>query len=332
MPFSFLVPVTDSSGVGQARRQALRAAELVRLEESLAAEAAIVATEAARNALLHGGGGELIVSGDSMEDGGALQILALDKGPGIRNISAALADGYSTAGTSGTGLGAIQRISSAFDLYTEAGSGTVLFSEINSSADEARPLQIAGVAIPFPGETFCGDRWESRRSSPGSVLLLADGLGHGYGAAEAAEEAARVFSAGRRESPLEIMAAINDALKKTRGAAAFVASIDTTEQKIDWAGVGNISATLFSPTAARNLVSHNGTLGHAYPRLQPFQSRWEPGSILIAHSDGVQSRWDLSRYRGIFARHPAVIAGVLLRDFRRTRDDSSVVVAKSLVR
>jgi hypothetical protein len=39
------------------------------------------------------------------------------------------------------------------------------------------------------------------------------------------------------------------------------------------------------------------------------------------------SRWSLEDYPGLAARDPAVIAGVLYRDFSRRRDDVTVVVA-----
>ena len=54
-----------------------------------------------------------------------------------------------------------------------------------------------------------------------------------------------------------------------------------------------------------------------------------PTSTLVLHSDGLHSKWDLSSYAGLIARHPAVIGGALLRDFRRERDDVSVVVTKA---
>jgi len=98
-----------------------------------------------------------------------------------------------------------------------------------------------------------------------------------------------------------------------------------------YAGVGNISAAILSGGASRSLVSHNGTLGVAVPRIQEFKSEWPSNGVLVLHSDGLQSRWDLSSstYPGLLARHPALIGGALLRDFRRQRDDASVVVVKA---
>ena len=45
-------------------------------------------------------------------------------------------------------------------------------------------------------------------------------------------------------------------------------------------------------------------------------------------SDGLATRWDLERYPGLLAHHPAVVAGVLYRDFGRARDDVTVVVGR----
>jgi hypothetical protein len=47
------------------------------------------------------------------------------------------------------------------------------------------------------------------------------------------------------------------------------------------------------------------------------------------HSDGLQSKWDLLSYPGLISKHPALICGALIRDFRRHRDDAGVVVLKA---
>ncbi len=65
------------------------------------------------------------------------------------------------------------------------------------------------------------------------------------------------------------------------------------------------------------------------PKIQEFRTEWPADAILVLHSDGIQSRWDLSGHSGLLSRHPAIIGGVLIRDFRRSRDDASVWVAKA---
>jgi hypothetical protein len=110
---------------------------------------------------------------------------------------------------------------------------------------------------------------------------------------------------------------------------AAIAEIRPKEQKLRYVGVGNISAVLLSGGTSRSLVSHNGTLGMTIARIQEFSVDWPADGVLVLHSDGLQSRWDLGGYAGLMVRHPAVIGGALLRDFRRQRDDASVVVVKA---
>jgi serine phosphatase RsbU (regulator of sigma subunit) len=161
------------------------------------------------------------------------------------------------------------------------------------------------------------------------MVLIVDGLGHGFGAAEAAQEAVATFKQRMSLSPGEILSYINDALRKTRGAVAAIAEIRPSENRLVYAGVGNISGVVLTGETSRSLVSHNGTLGISTPKIQEFSSAWPADAVLVLHSDGIHTKWDLFQYPGLLARHPAVIAGALLRDFRRQRDDASVVVVKA---
>lgn len=327
--FSEHVPVTDASSVGEARRRALLAGQRLGFDETRSGELALLATEASRNTLVHGGGGDLILAGIRHQQEALARILALDKGPGIPNIGQAMADGYSTSGTMGGGLGAMKRIAGLFDIFTGQ-SGTIVLIEFGSVATP-EPLQIAGIAVPYPGERACGDGWTTHQDPGRTVVLVVDGLGHGVDASEAAQEAIATFRQRVQYGPAEILGYLHDALRKTRGGVAAIAEIRPGEGILNYAGVGNISGVLLGDGPARNLLSHNGTLGIATSRIQEFRLGWTPGSILILHSDGLQSRWDLSAYAGLRLRHPAVIGGVLLRDFRRHRDDASIVVVKAAV-
>jgi hypothetical protein len=96
-----------------------------------------------------------------------------------------------------------------------------------------------------------------------------------------------------------------------------------------YAGIGNICGVVLDGGHSQSLVSHNGTLGVSVPRIQEFRTEWSSDSKLVLHSDGLHSKWDLRSYSGLLSRHPAVIGGALLRDFRRQRDDASVVVVKA---
>jgi anti-sigma regulatory factor (Ser/Thr protein kinase) len=331
MFFSQTVALSDFSSTAEARRAGARMAASLGLNETKSGEMAIVITEAARNAVIYGGGGQLLLSGIKSKNETRVEIVALDRGPGITDLSRALQDGYSSGGTSGTGLGAIKRMAEVFDVFSSA-KGTAIFARIEQQENGAQPrkssVELAGLVSPIAGETASGDNLAWEINGDRCIVLMADGLGHGMQAAEAADEAVRVFRAHSSESPASLISRLHDALKKTRGAAAAIAEVRTLAGTLTYAGVGNISGSILSHTLSRSLVSHNGTLGHVMARVQEFKVEWPKDGILVMHSDGLQSRWDLSRYPGILARQPAIIAGVLLRDFRRERDDASVLVLK----
>lgn len=321
------VPITDESSVGEARRKALLVAQRLGFDETRSGELALLATESSRNVLIHGGGGDVAISALQDHRHPLVRILAMDKGAGIANIAQAMADGYSTAGTMGGGMGAMKRIASAIEVFTGR-HGTIVLMEIGAAIHSGQ-LGIAGLAVPYPGERFCGDAWTFHQTSERMVVLLTDGLGHGRDAAEAAQEAVATFDKRRDLAPGEILSYLHDSLKKTRGAVAAIAEIRPKEGLLNYAGVGNISASVLAGGASRNLVSHNGTLGMVTSRIQEFRTPWTRDSVLVLHSDGLHSKWDLSSYAGLVVRHPAIIGAALLRDFRRQRDDASVVVVKA---
>ena len=96
-----------------------------------------------------------------------------------------------------------------------------------------------------------------------------------------------------------------------------------------YAGLGNISAILTLASGGRqNMVSHNGTAGHSAARIHEFQYPFPRDAVLVMHSDGLATHWDLAAYPGLRTRHPSLIAGVLYRDHSRRRDDVTIVVVK----
>jgi hypothetical protein len=244
-----------------------------------------------------------------------------------------LEDGHSTTSSMGAGLGAIRRLSRTFELYTVPGVGTIVDTEFWSGKEGAARtvsnVESACVSEPVRGEDQNGDGWGVRLHAEGTLLMVVDGLGHGPLAAEAARRAERILTETRRTSPEQIIQDTHLSLKATRGAALAVARVDSGKGVISYAGVGNISASVVAPGTSRSLASHNGTVGQQMERLQEFSCPWDKDSILVMHSDGLNTRWDLERYPGIWRKSPSVIAAVLHRDFCRERDDVTVLVAKA---
>jgi anti-sigma regulatory factor (Ser/Thr protein kinase) len=329
---SVAISVTDSSQVGEARRAAAALAGRLGFDETRGGQVAIVATEAAANLVKHARDGVLLLR--ALEEGGCagVEVLALDRGPGMADLARCLRDGYSTAGSPGTGLGSIARLSAFMDVYSNP-AGTALLARLWSGAPPARPatpgLEHAAVSLPRPGEVVCGDAWAVRRSGAQSLCLVADGLGHGPFAADAANEAVRVLHDNLGLGPAEILRTIHLALRATRGAAVALAAVDVEQEEVRFAGVGNISASVLAGTSSQSLMSHNGTVGHEARRFQELTYPFPPGALLVMHSDGLTARWSLSAYPGLAGRDPALVAGVLCRDFQRGRDDVTVLAARA---
>ena len=324
--------VHEISQVSEPRRVAVRLAESLGFSEARAGKVAIVVSELATNLAKHANGGELLLrpidEGDGRPSG--IEVLALDTGPGIPDLAVSRRDGHSTSGTLGHGLGAIERQSDFTDLYTQP-KGTALVARIwreppPPNAREAR-VTVGAIHAAKPGEDVCGDAWSFRLREQRLVMMVADGLGHGLHAHDAALAATTTFDRIHEHAPVRIIEDTHAALRPTRGAAVAVLAADLDYRTIRYSGLGNIS-TIVLHTSRQSLVSMNGTAGHTASRLQEFQYPLPAGAAIVMHSDGLGTQWDLGAYPGLRARDASLIAGVLYRDFSRRRDDVTVVVAK----
>jgi anti-sigma regulatory factor (Ser/Thr protein kinase) len=326
-----LVTVEEVSQAAEARRAAVAMADRLGFGQTAASKVALVVTEAATNLAKHGRRGLVVLRDVSRGGVGGLEVLALDRGPGIADVGRALTDGFSTAGSPGTGLGAIRRLSGLFDVHSLTEVGTVVLAQVWAGAMPPAPaVEIGAIYLPHPGEEMCGDGWAVIPRVGGARILVVDGLGHGAVAADAARAAIRVFAESGRLTPGGQVEALHAGLRGTRGAAVAVADVDRQRRLVRFAGIGNIAGCVVAGTRPRHLVSHNGIAGHAARKIDEFTYPWPDGGVLVLHTDGLASRWDLARYPGILARHPSIVAGVLVRDFSRGRDDVTVVAAREV--
>src|SRR5215207_2402308 len=324
------LPVTDISQVAEARRAATALAGRLGFSEASVGNVALVVTEAATNLVKHATGGEILLYALRSGQIGGIEVLALDRGPGMSNVAKCLRDGYSTIGSPGTGLGAIRRLATSFDIHSAPGAGTVLLARLWSEPLPASPpfLEVGAVSLPKPGEDVSGDKWAIAWFPERALILVADGLGHGPGAAEASLEAVQTFHERAALTPAEIVDYIHAALRSTRGAAVAVTEIAPSHGAVRFAGVGNISGVVLSGEGSRQMVSHNGTAGHSARRIQEFTYPWSSDALLVLYSDGLVSHLHPERYPGLLKHNPDLIAATLYRDYTRGRDDVTVVVAR----
>jgi hypothetical protein len=147
-------------------------------------------------------------------------------------------------------------------------------------------------------------------------------------AAAASQQAVRLFLQHCDRPTSEIIELMHAGMRASRGAAVAIARFDAARSCVLFAGIGNISGTLYSAHGVRKMISHNGTVGHAVRKVQEFAYEFSGTPLVLLCSDGLGTSWSLDRYPGLSTRHPTLIAAVLYRDFNRGRDDVTVVAAR----
>jgi len=324
------IAVTENSQVAAARRLAVQMAEGAGFSATESGRVAIVVTELATNIIKHGGGGEILAGLYEDPQHSGIEIIAIDRGRGIADVQACLVDGYSSAGTAGHGLGAVFRQSHGVNLASWPNMGTALLARLERGHPPEKKSDVTpqwgAVSVAMPGEEACGDAWSVDQGEGALALLVADGLGHGPDAAEAAVEAVRVFQRHKGHQVPTLLDYVHGGLRATRGAAVAIARLDYRANKIIYAGIGNIAGTIIDGSATLRMVSLAGTAGHNVRKIQAFEYPFASG-LVILHSDGLGTSWALDRYPGLARAHPTLIAAVLYRDFWRRRDDVTVLVA-----
>ncbi|GHB36337.1 TorS-related protein [Streptomyces xanthochromogenes] len=324
-----------------ARGAAAALARRIGLSSHRAAEVALAVTEAATNVHRHAVDGALLLRVVRQDGEAGVEFLTVDSGPGMTDVPAALADGASSAGTLGIGLGAVSRLADHFDLHSVPGRGTVMAAQFWPRSLDGRAVVAspgsslaAGVTRPISGESVCGDAWAVRGVDTGAgdrpvvLVMLCDGLGHGPLAARASAAAVKAFETTSETSPEGVLGAVHRALQGTRGGAVAVARIEPDAGRLLYCGIGNVSGFLVGEDGRRALISAPGIVGAHMRRLRTFEEPLPGHGALVMHSDGLTERWNPAAMPGLLHHSPLVMAGQLLREAAVRRDDASVVVVK----
>jgi anti-sigma regulatory factor (Ser/Thr protein kinase) len=323
------LPVPEVSAAGGVRRSAVALGEEAGLPAGPLANLAIVATEIATNVARHADDGRVLLRLRRDGDQAGIELVAIDRGPGMADLTAAARDGHSTAGTLGVGLGAITRLADELDAYSLPGSGTVLAATLWATRALPAHAWAGGLSRPIDGEPVCGDGYAVRELGGRRQILLCDGLGHGPLAASAAQAVLAEFAAAPVCGPKELLVRIHQRTRHTRGAVAGIAELDFAANVVRFAGIGNVTAVVLADGHRRAFVSMPGVLGQQWRDPREFDYPMPEGSVVVLHSDGLTDRWDLATYPGLVGHSPLVIAATLLRDAARRRDDAAVLVARA---
>lgn len=317
--------VEDASAVAACRNACLVMAGRLQFPSLRADELALAITEAASNLHKHAHQGSLLLCVNRDADLPGIELVTIDRGPGLRDVGAALRDGHSTSGTLGIGLGAIQRLADHCDMHSAPGRGTALIARFWPVRRQP-VIGCAGLIRPIAGEDECGDSFAAVRAGDAVTAVLCDGLGHGPLAAAAARQAVATVLADPASEPATLLERAHRRLGSTRGGAIGIVQI--TGRLTRFAGLGNVAASILSQGSRTNMLSVPGIVGHQARTIRQFQYTMPPDAAVILHSDGVSSRWEAAAMPGIDARDPLLIAAVLLAEAGVHRDDASVLVLK----
>ncbi|WP_063765474.1 ATP-binding SpoIIE family protein phosphatase [Nonomuraea candida] len=319
------VRAEDPSAVGAVRRRAVELAEVAGFDQVLIGQTAVAVSEAVSNLVKHAVEGTVMVR-PHPEAPATVELVAVDKGPGMADVARALRDGYSTSGTLGIGLGAISRIASGYDVHSLPGKGTVLAMHFTARHTPGPPLRASGLTRPIGDETECGDGFAISQAGPVTTVLVCDGLGHGPNAAQATYRAVELFLEAGEQEPVAVVERLHAGMDGTRGGAVAVARVEP--DRVLFAGLGNVSGWVAHAEGRQGMVSVPGIAGHQGGRLRQYTYDLPRYATVVLHTDGLTERWDPGNLPGLFSRTPAVIAAGLMREAGSRRDDACVVTVR----
>ena len=322
-------PTVDEASISLAREVLRRDARHAGFDEVGAAALATIASELGQNQIRHARFGSLGVR--DIERGGirGIEIVAADRGEGIDDVARLVATEARSKGSLGVGLAAVLELAGEVDFDVRLGEGTCVWAR-KFVAPVPRARSIAIVGRPIEGERVAGDDAGFVRLADGTlVLALADGLGHGVEAREAAEAAISRALASAERSPDAVLLDVHGALARTRGAVMSIVRLAPGGQ-LEIAISGNVSVRVASRKqgAERRFAGPSFALGMPgrAPRMHVEHDALGPFEALVAFSDGISSR--LASDASLFSLPPLVAARKLLDDFSDARDDALIALVR----
>jgi anti-sigma regulatory factor (Ser/Thr protein kinase)/serine/threonine protein phosphatase PrpC len=329
------VEVRHNSNVSTARLAARTLAESIGFDPKACEEIALATTELATNLIKHAQGGELVLSPITDCERTGLQITSIDSGPGIADVELALADRFSTTGTRGTGLGAVNRLMDILDITSEQGRGTRIvcsrWVRRKTAGKRHCPLVIGVATQPRQNGADNGDAFVVKHWDESVLVGVIDGLGHGPFALRAAQ-AARQYVESHFDRPLEqIFRGAGTACRATRGVVMALARFDWGESRLLFASIGNIEARVFPSSEPFRFVTRRGVIGINAPNAVVTEHSWPQDHMLVLHSDGLRTHWGWKDFPGVAEQPAQALSQEFLRRLAREEDDATVIVVRSVI-
>jgi anti-sigma regulatory factor (Ser/Thr protein kinase) len=297
-------------------------------------EVALAVMELGSNLVRHAGGG--LLRFNSLDDGErrGLEIISEDHGPGILNPEQAIADGFSTAGSLGAGLGAVNRLMDEVEFSSLSDGGLRIachrWTRPGDLEAPALRLEFGGATRPYRFQPVNGDAIIVRQWNQHALAGVIDGLGHGQWAQRAAQ-AARYYLEQHFDQPLlNLFRGVGRVCRSTRGVVMALARFDLARQRVELASVGNVESRLLWGSGTFHPVGRRGIVGAPNaPSPLIAEHTWKPGFILVLHSDGIEASWQPEQLMKVAPQGAAAAARHLLFHHGRLDDDVTALVARN---
>jgi len=122
---TLVVTVAQEYHVAEAQQAARSLAEAMGFSETAVYSIATAVSELANNIFFHAsGGGTITLKVLRQKTKTGIEVAAVDSGPGIEDVAAAMQDGYTTRGGLGGGLPGAKRLMDQFHITSSPGKGT----------------------------------------------------------------------------------------------------------------------------------------------------------------------------------------------------------------
>lgn len=326
--------IEDKSYVGFIKRSIHHVAVQELFSASRVGIIDIAVSELTSNLIKHAAKGELLYRFSKENDRNVFEIICLDNGPGIKDITHSMKDGVTTTKTLGQGLGALKRLSDVFYIYSIVKWGTICYSKIFSrprtSPEDLSPIKFRALNVAKPGQEVSGDGFEVVVNSNHTNIFMGDGLGHGPEAFAATQAAIANFKMCRDNDPAKILKYVHDPVKKTRGLVATAVTADHHLKKWRICGVGNIATRLYEGVTTKNYISYNGIVGLKIPAsLKNHETDMGKHQCLVMSTDGISTRWTLSQFPSILRYDPLMLALAIYKECAHKSDDRSILIART---
>ena len=297
--------IRSACDVAEARRMVAAIVDSIGVESRFREEVVLAASELGSNLVKHAhGGGKLTFAQLGDRDRVGVQIDSDDSGPGIANIDEALTDGFSSKGSLGSGLGAVNRLMDELEIDSRPGKGTHVrcrkwIHNYSRSLLDC-PLDCGVASRPHPMFDVNGDTFVVKRWAESMLVGVIDGLGHGPLAHRAAQSARHYVETHFSQSLADIFRGTDRACRGSRGVVMALACFDWAKGEVTFASIGNIETRAFgnesfSPKIRRAIVGINAPA--AIVTTYPWSSA---NHVLVMHSDGLDYHW--CHYRPVKSR------------------------------